>query len=208
MQKILLFIATICGVLLLNATPSYAETLTFDEITNNSKRPFLEVSGPYNFVYVFKATDSEGREINLTPDNFKPVFDGNTWITYTYIGDIVTLKFETYQYSKSGADAYSEWSTPSTWNGLSSTVNLYTSSGMLSPTRTNFTIYKKDDTVFFYRQTPLTKVLPMVQTGEKIKVMKIVGSSARSLVISAIGLTALLITLWLLVRVLRQYLKK
>lgn len=207
MQKILLFIATLCSVALLNATPSFADTLTFDEVTNNSKRPFIEVNGPYNYLYVFSAEDSEGREINLSPDTFKAVHDGNTRITYSYIGDVRTLKFTQYYYQKVGSDAYSQFSTPYVWKGLSTEINLYTSNGMLNPVRTNLTIYKKDDTVFFYRLMNLEEVLPEVQKEEKIQVMRLVGSSARSLVISGIGLLALLITLWLLVKVLRQSLK-
>lgn len=207
MQKILLFIATLCSVALLNATPSFADTLTFDEVTNNSKRPFIEVNGPYNYLYVFSAEDSDGREINLSPETFKAVYDGNTRITYSYIGDVRTLKFTQFYYQKVGSDAYSQFSTPYVWNGLSSEISLYTSNGMLTPVRSNLTIYKNDDTVFFYRLMNLEEVLPEVQKEEKIQVMRLVGSSARSLVISGIGLLALLTTLWLLVKVLRQSLK-
>lgn len=206
MKNILLFIVTLCSVVLLNATPSFADTLTFDEITNNSKRPFIEVNGPYNYLYVFTAEDSEGREINLTPDTFKPVYDGHSRLTYSYIGDVRTLKFTQYYYQKVGTDAYSQFSTPYIWNSLSSDISLYTSSGMLSPVRTNFTIYNKDDTVFFYQQTPLAEVLPTVQKGEKLKVQMITLSSARSLILCGVGLLALWISCHLLSRILYKFL--
>lgn len=206
MKNILLFIATLCSVVLLNAIPSFADTLTFNEITNNSNRPFLEVTGPYNLVYVHQATDSEGHEINLTSDNLKPVHDGNTWIDYNYTGDLTTLTFKTNVYQKTGTDSYSQWTTPAIWNGLSYTVNLYTSSGMLTPNRSNMTIYKKDDTVFFYRLMNLAEVVPEVQTEEKLRVEKIIHSSARSLVLCGIGLLALLIFLVILPRVFYKFL--
>lgn len=206
MQKILLFIATLCSVALLNATPSFADTLTFDEVTNKSNRPFMEVNGPYEEIYVISATDTEGREINLTKDNLYPEYDGNTWIVYKYTGDLTTLNFKTSVYNKVGDDTYEHF-TDVNWNGVSHTINLYTSNGMLKPKRTNFTVYKKDKTVFFYRQMKLEEVVPEVQREEKTLVMKLLGSSARSLVVLGIGLLGLLITLWLLVKVLRQYLK-